>query len=182
MTTTAPARPSALPVIVDPIPVDLRVHPQWVVWRYTWKPRAAKWDKPPYRARGGAAASHSDPATWAPFDVALGAYRAGGWDGIGFVVTRDDRFTGIDLDKCRDPESGVIEPWAAEIVDAFDSYTEASPSGTGLRVWIAASLAGLLPTEADGTQKDGRRTGSIEVYHARRFFTVTGHRLNGVGR
>jgi primase-polymerase (primpol)-like protein len=91
--------------------------------------------------------------------------------GIGFVVTRHDPFVGIDLDDCRDPQTGAIEAWARQIVDHFDSLTEITPSETGLRIWITTH-DGLLP---GGEQ--GRRKGRIEIYGAGRFFTVTGHRL-----
>ena len=58
-------------------------------------------------------------------------------------------------------------------MDAFDSYAEVSPSGTGVRVWVVGTLAGLLPSG-----KEGRRRGPIEVYDGGRYLTVTGHRLN----
>jgi putative DNA primase/helicase len=91
--------------------------------------------------------------------------------GIGFVVTPQDPFVGIDLDHCRHPETGDIAAWARHIVDDFDSLTEITPSETGLRIWITTH-DGLLPGGAHG-----RRKGPVEVYSAGRFFTVTGHRL-----
>lgn len=90
--------------------------------------------------------------------------------GIGFVLTDDDPFTGVDLDACRDPVTGELTPESTRIVTELDSYAEVSPSGTGVRI----ILAGSLP---DGTS--GRRKGKIEVYAASRFLTLTGHRLPG---
>jgi primase-polymerase (primpol)-like protein len=72
----------------------------------------------------------------------------------------------VDVDGCRDPETGEIESWALEIAAELDSYAEASPSGTGLKVF----LRGELPSGR-------RRKGSIEMYDRGRFFTTTGHRL-----
>jgi len=43
---------------------------------------------------------------------------------------------GIDLDKCRNPETGELEPEAQEIVRRMDSYTEVSPSGTGVHIYV----------------------------------------------
>lgn len=63
--------------------------------------------------------------------------------GLGFAFTggvklpTGEAIFALDLDGCVTPE-GTIEGWAQEIVDAHDrSYTEVTPSGTGLRVWIA---------------------------------------------
>src|SRR5262249_15610356 len=117
-------------------------------------------------------ASSTDPATWCDFGTAVEVMTRRGWSGVGFVVTPDDPFTGIDLDDCRDPETGTLAPWAAEIVDLFRSYTEASPSGTGVRIWIVGTLIGLLP---DG--KQGGKRGGIEAYSGGKYLTVTGHRI-----
>jgi putative DNA primase/helicase len=88
--------------------------------------------------------------------------------GVGFVFTEDDPFAGIDLDKCRDSETGVVAPWAQKIVDALDSYTEVSPSGTGLHIFVKATLPGR-----------NNRKGPVEVYESRRYFTLTGNHLEG---
>lgn len=82
---------------------------------------------------------------------------------MGYVLSPNDPYVGIDLDKCRDPHSGRIEPWAKAIVKRLDSYTEISPSGTGLRIFIR----GTLPAH-------GRRKGHIEIYSQARFLTITG--------
>jgi hypothetical protein len=71
----------------------------------------------------------------------------------------------VDLDGCRDPHSGRIEPWAKAIIRRLNSYTEISPSGTGLRIFIR----GELPPY-------GRRKGHIEIYSHARFLTITGDR------
>src|SRR5207244_12523629 len=56
-----------------------------------------------------------------------------GFAGVGFVFSSDDPYTGVDLDKCRNPETGQIEEWAQGIIEQLDSYTESSQSGTGVR-------------------------------------------------
>ena len=89
--------------------------------------------------------------------------------GIGFMFHPDDPYAGVDLDGCRDPETGEVEGWARKVVEALDSYTEISPSGTGLKVFVR----GELPSGR-------RRKGKIEMYGRGRFFTTTGHRLRGV--
>jgi hypothetical protein len=69
----------------------------------------------------------------------------------------------LDLDGCRDPHTGTIHPDAALIVAKLASYTEVSPSGTGVHVWCKAQLP-----------KGGRRYGPIELYDSGRYMTVTG--------
>ena len=81
-------------------------------------------------------------------------------DGIGLQL--GPPCVGIDLDKCRNAESGVIELWAKEIIEKLNSYTEISPSGTGIHIWVK----GAIP-------KTGRRKGRIEIYDSGRdYFTV----------
>jgi len=114
-------------------------------------------------------ASVQDPETWASFDAAVET--AADDDpvaGIGFVFTEDDPFVGVDLDDCRNAETGEADSWAHEIIEQLDSFTEVSPSGTGYHVYVR----GELP---DG----GNRSGDIECYESARFFTVTGDRVPG---
>src|SRR5438093_4795059 len=92
-------------------------------------------------------------------------------DGIG-VVFNDD-FTGVDLDNAID-DSGAIKPWAAEILKECPTYTEKSPSGTGLHL----ITAGSLQKGWKGTKR-AYHDGAVEIYSRGRFFTMTGDSLNG---
>jgi primase-polymerase (primpol)-like protein len=94
-----PPRPQALAVLPDGIPDDLLDGRQHVVWRYEL--REGKWTKPPSRP-DGSPASVTDPATWSTAQEVLDAYAAGGWDGVGRVLVRDDGIVGFDLDGVRD--------------------------------------------------------------------------------
>ena len=153
---TAPNKRLLL-VKVESIPEELRVRPQWVVWKAV----GDKPDKVPYSARTGRRASSTDLLTWSTFQEALEAYGNGEYAGLGFVFSSADPYTGIDLDNCVD-ENGEIALWALEIVRYFDSYTELSATGSGLHVIVR----GEVPN---------RRKGDVEVYSSKRFFTVTGH-------
>lgn len=139
---------------------------QWLCWRL--EERDGKQTKIPYSPRTGSRASSTDPATWATFSEAVEARKEHGYSGIGFVFSEDDSYCGVDLDNCRDAESGELAEWAREIVSELDSYTEVSPSGTGVHV----ICRGELPA--------GRsRKGSVEAYQSGRYFTVTGQHLEG---
>ena len=134
-------------ILVLNIPHSLIVTPQWVVWRKVWDAERSKDKKVPYNPRTKREAKSNDPTTWAPFEEAVAAYERGGFDGIGFVFSTNDPVVGIDLDGCRDPETGLLKPWASDIVARLDSYTEASPSGTGVHV-IAKGTSRCTPSHS----------------------------------
>lgn len=168
---TRPPRPAALPVQFDNIPAELREVPRWVVWRYEF--RKAKWAKPPFTT-AGAAASSTDPATWATFDAARAAYARGGWDGVGLIHLPDDYLTGVDWDHCRDPATGAIADGPAGEVGRLDSYAEVSPSGTGVRGYARGVKPGDSCKRGDFEMYDGR---TADGKPGGRYLTVTGHRL-----
>ena len=95
-------------------------------------------------------------------------------DGVGIALgEKSDRFglVGIDLDHCVD-DQGNISDRARQIVDAFGSYTERTPSGHGLRI--------LLWGSKPGTKCSVKKTHpGIEIYEADRYITVTGRHLEG---
>lgn len=154
--------------LFENIPNELKEYPQWICFRLGPVKLNGKRDKLPIDPRTGTLASVSDARTWGPFDDAVKAFVREGYDGIGFVFTENDPFTGIDLDECRDPHAGHLAPRAADIVEQLDSYTEASPSGGGVHTIVKAKLPG------GGGQYD-----HIEMYDRRRFFTFTGEHLGG---
>jgi putative DNA primase/helicase len=156
-----------LNVRIENILQELRVRPQWAAWG--WEQRDSKWTKPPLNPATGRYARNNDPATWGSFKAALWRRQRDHLPGIGYMFHPDDPFTGVDLDDCRDPETGDIDGWTLKVVKNLDSYTEVSPSGTGLKVF----MRGELPPGR-------RRKGKIEMYDSARFFTTTGHRLSGI--
>ena len=142
---------------------DLR---QWLVW--CSEERGGKPTKIPYSPLTGSRASSTDPRSWASYYEALSACKEHGYGGIGFVFTPEDDLCGVDLDGCLDPGTGEVEPWAQQIIEALDSYTEISPSGTGVHILVR----GELP---EGRNRKGR----FEAYDRGRYFTVTGMHLPG---
>jgi primase-polymerase (primpol)-like protein len=172
-------RPQALAVRPDDIPPELRQLAQWVVWKYVPEvdPETGEtnWDKPPRRPDGRLASS-TNPQTWSPYETALAAYQAGGLDGLGIALDGRENADGlvlvaVDLDHCTDRLSGRTEPWAQAIIDAIRSYSEISPSGTGIRIFLwARPLA------------RGRKRGPKECYCRGRYVTVTGHHIGGTPR
>lgn len=144
--------------------------PNWVVWRYVTTANG-KQTKVPYQLNGLKAAS-DDPSTWATYAEIV--VRSNEYDGVGFVLTKTE-FAAFDIDDCRDPSTGSVEPWAENLVRRAASYAEVSPSGTGLRIIGSASGPAIhrkLPVpSANGV--------TCEIYRgATRYITVTGNIFN----
>lgn len=158
--------------MTDVVPAigELRAIPQWLAWRREKKD--GKPTKVPYIANNGSYASSTDPKTWMAYAKAEAAFKKAGHDGLGWAVTPP--YCGIDMDHCRDPQTGVIKPWAMEIVKGLDSYTEITPSGEGLRVWIRGQKTGTGCKKSMGS--NGQK---IEIYDHDRYFTVTENHLAG---
>lgn len=119
------------------VPTALRSRPQWCGWRY--ETRDGKPTKVPINTHTGRRAKTNDPATWSDYETALAAVKKYELTGVGYVFSEDDPFTGIDIDNCRDPETGVIASWAREIMNSVPTYWEVSPSGTGVKGWVEAT-------------------------------------------
>ena len=79
-----------------------------------------------------------------------------------------DGLCGIDIDHCRDPATGALSDMAVQIIARMDSYTEASPSGTGVHILFTGTKpAGPCRKSSIG----------LEMYDGGRYFTVTGNVL-----
>ncbi len=166
-----------LPILsprLEAIPPELTRLPQWVVWEAVRKEDpakagGAKVTKVPHDPKTGRNASSTDPATWSDFATAARAYQEsrGRFAGVGFVLTPSDPFAGVDLDDAI-TDTKELTPEAARFVSLLDSYTEVSPSGKGLRVFVRAALP-----------PGGRKRGTTEVYEEGRFLTITGRSWRG---
>jgi len=149
------------------VPPELQAIDHWVSWRYELrvdkKSGKPKPTKIPIDPLTGANAKSNTRTTWGSFEQAWSRYESDALDGIGFVLTLDAGIVGIDIDHCREPKTGAIDDEGLAIVRELDSYTEVSPSGTGIRIFAR----GKLP---NGWRKRGR----VEMYDRARYLTVTG--------
>lgn len=144
-------------------PSEMTEARRWVCWRYAT--RDGKRTKVPYNVKTGHEASSTDPETWADFKTAQAL--SGEFDGIGFML--GDGWFGIDLDHVEgdieEYRSGGKDNIVSEFIDTMQSYSEYSPSGTGIHI----ICKGTLPP-------GGRKSGDIEMYDSGRYFTITGNR------
>lgn len=133
----------------------------WVAWNDEGGRKVPK-------SPSGGNAKSNDPSTWGTYAEAQAAASRNGYSGVGIMLS--DGLVGIDLDGA--VSDGVIADWAQEIVDLVGSYTEVSPSGTGLHIlaWADMDVVGAIGS-AD-------HAAGIEVYNNRRYFTVTGDAVN----
>jgi hypothetical protein len=141
-------------------PTELTLYPQWVCWRL--ETIDGKKTKVPYSPRTGFKASVTNPKEWSDYNTAIAAAGNGkGYSGIGFVLTKNDPYFIIDLD---DPKGNaeVIER-QKRIEEAFDTYSEVSPSGKGLHII------------GKGAIHSGTKRNCVEIYSAERYFTMTGN-------
>jgi putative DNA primase/helicase len=148
------------------IPQELRDLCQWVTWRYELSD--GKKTKIPKNPRTGGNAMSNEPQTWGTLDKALTAYQKRKHAGIGFMFSEHDPYTGIDLDHVIDPQTGTPEPWAADELRRLASYTELSPSGTGVHVFCKA----IAPNCG--------KNGQVEIYDRTHFFAMTGAPFDGM--
>jgi len=152
------------------IPDGLKDRDKWICWRY--KDREGKKTKVPVSpiAPHSGPIDATDPQYWSDIETAQTTVATtDDIEGIGWVFNTDGPLVGIDLDDCRVSATGPIQDWAIEIVERIGSYTEISPSETGLHIILDAS---------DGLPGDRNRSGDIEIYDGERFFTVTGDHLS----
>lgn len=146
-------------------PAELRELRRWVPWKYLR--RGIKLTKKPLQ-------STTEPEGWLSDSEAGNSVARGEADGVGFVL--GNGIVGIDLDGCID-ENGELSEVARDAM-GLCTYTERSPSGRGLHLWIRGEIS--------RSRKVGARGGGPrrEIYdgcsgHAR-FLTVTGDRVGNV--
>ena len=166
------------------IPNELKSLPQWVGFLATTAGNGKTTKKPinPHTLSG---ASSTNEKTWGKYSEAVKSVGnpcnvggdSGTVTGIGFVFRPP--YCGIDIDHCIDKDSGEVKPKALEIVSLMDSYTELSPSGTGLHIIYKGSI------HDDWKRKKASALGKgidLEMYQQGRYFTVTGKVFDGRDR
>lgn len=148
------------------IPVELQDYSQWVCWKYG-ETQSGKPTKLPMQALSGWLADVTNPQHYASFAAAVALVQSGRANGIGFCFTENDPYAGIDLDKPSRPD---IHEAQRRILDTMCSYTEYSPSGTGLHIIVKGSVP------------KGIRSNDVEIYSSGRFFAFTGNLFDGIFR
>lgn len=108
--------------------------------------------------------SSTDPNTWKTFDNL--PYK----DRVGIIFTPDKKLLGIDIDHCL-IDGKVDHPLADEInefIKSANTYTEVSPSGDGLHMFLKIS-------NDEGLTLHSNKKAPYELYTTGRYFTFTGN-------
>lgn len=166
--------------VTDAIPLSMQKAKRWVTWRLEpSQNNLTDTTKVPYCAATGKHASTTDPRTWGRFQDVLTAVERLRVDaeavrrkpdslskGIGFMMLNSG-VVGVDIDHCIN-DDGTLTDVARDIVNTLDSYTELSPSGKGIRIFVdACTLPGKDFTRRNGLEMYGGSSG--------RYLTVTGN-------
>ncbi|MCM0356862.1 phage/plasmid primase, P4 family [Staphylococcus aureus] len=146
------------------IPQELKLVPNWVLWRAEWNEKQQNYGKVPYNINGYRA-SATNEKTWCDFESVSIEYEVDEqYTGIGFVLSDDNNFVCLDIDNAVDEKGQINSELALKMMQL--TYCEKSPSGTGLHCFFK----GKLPDN----RKKKRTDLDIELYDSARFMTVTG--------
>lgn len=161
-----------IPGAWDNIPAELKALRQWVCYRI--EERHGKPTKIPYRTdrAGRGNAKSNDSSTWHTYEEVVEAFGKprNRFDGIGFVLSESDPYVFIDLDHVVS-DAGDIQPWARELIERIQSYTELSQSGTGIHIIARAKKPGPRCRTHERPQ--------FEIYDDVRLVVFTGGLLPG---
>jgi putative DNA primase/helicase len=152
------------------------------LWKWEWSWKNNKWDKPPFKAHSpDRYASHTDPSTWASYQVALAAYQLGKANGINIALTGNaaPHVIAFDLDKCRNSK-GELKAWAMHIIaraHELKAYVEVSAGGAGYHIFGRSDREQVhkekypVPGGAPGE--------GVEVFHRSNghFLSITGNQV-----
>jgi primase-polymerase (primpol)-like protein len=145
----------------------------WAVWiAEPRKNKPGKFNKAPRSPKTGNKIGTNKPHLFGTYAQAVAAYEAGGYTGVGVLLTGDG-LIGVDIDAVKQivADQPLVAEWIGSAL-AADAYCEMSPSNTGLRLFMQGDP---LPDTAK------RKHGHLEIYDNVRFLTVTGHLVLKVG-
>jgi len=151
------------------IPSELKVYDNWVLWRYSER-QNGKQTKLPFDMQGHIASVTNKnqrssfesvlKTLWEHNQACASSDDCEPYDGIGFVLTKDDPFVFIDLDQTDIPANIDLQNKICE--EFSNTYSERSPSGKGLHI----ICRGEIPS--------GKRRYACEIYDTERYMTMTG--------
>ena len=160
---------------IQNIPERLKRNAHWCCWKYWMRPGSMKPTKVPFSPVSGQLAKSNDVRTFGTFEQAIFAADMCGYDGIGVGVF--GTLCAVDIDHCIS-EDGVWSDMASEVYDLMDSYTEISPSGSGLRILFTAPG---FRYDKEKYYINNQKVG-LEIYaagHTNKYVSITGNTVDG---
>ncbi len=162
------------------IPSELKMNGLWCGWRYI--NNEGRVTKMPFNVLTGKGAKSNDPSTFVSYPTLLNyIYEYLKFDdngkqlgGVGLGIFRG--YSAVDIDHCVD-ENGNLSEMAKDIIDTLQSYTEYSPSGTGIRIIFKTQVR----IDKDEYYINNRNNG-LEIYisdNTNKFVSITGNKISG---
>ena len=158
-----------MPHPYDNIPLLLKQRPNWVCWGIRDAPPKSPFDPASLLAGRPSPAKAGVRETWASYQNAVECVRRRLAQGIGYEFDGNGIY-GVDLDHVID-SAGALTPQARDVVGQLASYTEISPSGTGMHIFVHAPDAVIT--------RHRKKDFFLEIYGEGRYFTVTGNAYGG---
>lgn len=168
-------------VSLKDLPQELKFNALWCGWKYITA-SDGRIVKMPFNVLTGKGAKSNDPSTFVSYPTLLqhihkylsideNGKQLGG---VGLGIFRG--YSAVDIDHCVD-ENGNISEMARDIIDFCQSYTEYSPSKTGIRIIFKTQ------TKIEKSQYYiNNRANGLEIYISdmtNKFVTITGNKLSG---
>ena len=158
------------------IPSELKLNGLWCGWKLTNK------GKIPFNLSTGDYAKSNDETTFSTYPILLNnihkylKYEENGKQlgGVGLGIFRG--YSAIDIDHCID-ENGTLSEIAKDIIQYCDSYTEYSPSKTGIRI--------IFKTQVKINKEEyyiNNANLGLEIYisdNTNKFVSITGNKIKG---
>ncbi|MBK1724697.1 AAA family ATPase [Thiocystis violacea] len=167
--THPPRTPYELYVVdAHEIPRELRERPVWVAWEIKREQGKKPGKVPVSPVTGRKDGWSNNPKFAGTFEQAHAFAHQKNLNGLGVLLWPGCGLGAVDLDHCRDMQTGELSEMARDIMAQADSYTEVSPGLSGIRIIFSGSFGGF-----DGT--DNPR--GIEFYEQKRFVTITGDHI-----
>lgn len=181
---------------------SIRNEKAWVNFVLVWNPEQGKYNKPPINPHTLRNGSTTNPKSWTTFDDAFskigktatftdkkGENHQLEISGVGIVLEAVG-LVGIDFDDVITTGGGktVVYKEAREIWQFLDSYTELSPSGSGVHILAKGKKPNkeekickvkIPVTLNKGKENEEKNYVDYEMYDSGRYFTFTGRTLSG---
>lgn len=152
------------------VPAGMSGLRRFVHWRLEQHPRGGKPAKIPCDVRGGRI-DPLDPDNWHTLEEIQTGYGLG----AGFVFCQEDGRAFVDVDGCRDPETGALSDVARGVLEWFPgAAVEVSQSGAGIHVFFRYRPGSIPPDHRNKCAAAG-----VELYTRWRFCALTGDQLAG---
>lgn len=166
--------------ILKDLPQELKFNALWCCWKYVTVD--GRLTKKPFNVLTGYGAKSNDASTFVSYGILLNHIHkylnidenGKQTGGVGLGIFRG--YSAVDIDHCVD-ENGNISDMALDIIKYCDSYTEYSPSRTGIRIIFKTN------GEVDTTDYyiNNAKLG-LEIYisdKTNKFVTITGNKISG---